>query len=121
MKQEKNWVFFCKGLFRISAKVHTEVDKIKCLNKGINSYDKYIKRSVNLQIKNLKGIQQKIAVANAEKRNAFQRSVHEEMNDRFDIIKRLSEFLSVRSIDDLLEPENVKLRIVEVSPFVGQL
>ena len=111
--------YFAIALFEISNVIHKEIKRIQYLVKGLNSYDKYMKRSLNLQIKNLKEIQEKIAVADSEYRNILLQTIHEEKDDRFDIIKKLSEFLSIKNMEDLLEPENIKLRFVEVSPFVA--
>src|SRR5581483_4425509 len=54
-------LYFAKGCFKIIKRKQNEADKMKYLIKGINSYNKYVKRWMNLQMSELTKIYSKIS------------------------------------------------------------
>jgi hypothetical protein len=61
-------LYFAKGCFKIIKRKQNEADKMKYMIKGINSYNKYIKRWMNLQMSELTKIYSKIGSTSQDER-----------------------------------------------------
>lgn len=61
-------LYFARGCFKIIRGKQNEADKMKYLIKGMNSYNKYIKRRVNLQMNELTKIYSKIGSTSPDER-----------------------------------------------------
>ncbi len=61
-------LYFAKGCFKIIKRKQNEADRMKYLIKGINSYNKYIKRWMNLQMSELTKVYSKISSASQDER-----------------------------------------------------
>jgi len=92
-------LYFAIGCFRIIQRKTEEVGKMRYLVKGLNSYNKYLKRCMNLQMSNLTNIYSKISIAPQEERKK--------------IIESLSDFLERG--DNTLEPVRYLLSLSKVS------
>jgi hypothetical protein len=92
-------LYFAKGCFRIIQKRTDEVAKMRYLIRGLNSYNKFLKRCMNLQMSNLTSIYSRISSAPQEERKK--------------IIESLSDFLERG--DNTLEPVKYLLTISKVA------
>jgi hypothetical protein len=91
-------LYFAIGCFRISQRRKDEGGKMRYLIKGLNSYNKYLKRCMNLQMEDLTKIYSKISSAPQEERKK--------------IIESLSDFLERGN--NTLEPVRYLLTISKV-------
>jgi hypothetical protein len=67
--REEFQLYFAKSCFRILSKKEDEVEKMKYLMKGLNSYNKYLIRHLGLEITDLRQIFSTISSSPAEEQN----------------------------------------------------
>lgn len=70
-------LYYAKGCFKkiILQSDQNEIDVMNYLKKGLVAYNSYLRRNLNLQIKNLEEVIYKISIANQKKRNLMIREI----------------------------------------------
>lgn len=68
-------LYYAMGCFRLIRQIENEVEKMSHVIKGLNSYNKYLKRCTNLQINDLTKIYSKISSAEQEQREKIIESI----------------------------------------------
>jgi hypothetical protein len=68
-------LYYAMGCFRIIQRRENEVEKMRYMIKGLNSYNKYLKRCTNLQINDLTKIYSKISSATQRERESMIESI----------------------------------------------
>jgi hypothetical protein len=111
--------YFAKSCFRISVENHDKIQSMRYLIEGLNSYDKYLKRRFDFQIKDLMDVQQKIAFTDPHVKDKLLKSLSEETSNKLDLIGKLSDFLYLIYPEDLLEVQQFKVKIAQTIPIVA--
>jgi len=68
-------LYYAMGCFRIIQRKENEVEKMKYMIRGLNSYNKYLKRCSNLQINDLSKIYSKISSTTQRERESLTESI----------------------------------------------
>jgi hypothetical protein len=92
--------------------IEDEVDKLRYLILGLNSYNKFIRQKLGLKINNLKGIYSKISCLSDNDRKSELDLVYQsfDTNDKFGPLNHLSSFLGIKT-EEFLTKESLRERI----------
>jgi hypothetical protein len=93
-------LYFAKGCFKIIVKKQNEADKMKYLIKGINSYNKYIKRWMNLQMSELTKIYSKISSSSQDERAEIIESLSSSIDQGSDNLETMKILLSLSKLTE---------------------
>lgn len=99
-------LYFAKGCFKIIKRKQNEADKMKYLIKGINSYNKYLKRWMNLQMSELTKIYSKIGSTSQDERGRIIDSLATSLDkgsDNLELMKILLPFSKLTEEEFLVE------------------
>jgi hypothetical protein len=112
--------YYAKACFcAVSTKVE-ETDKINCIVKALNSYNKYLKRNIKLQISNIKNIYSKILIDPTIEQNEFVISISRafESNDKFQPLRNMLNFLDTQNSERFLIEESIWDKTKEIGTFL---
>jgi hypothetical protein len=107
-------LYFAVGCIRVLARREDEIDMMKYLIWGLNAYNAYLRRYLNLEINNLKKIYSKISSSPLTKRIRLRDS----LDASFDHGK-LSKYLSPEEKEQLLVKESFPRKIKEAAAFMA--
>ena len=98
-------------------------EKMKYLIKALNSYNKYLRRSIGLQINEIKEIYSKILSEPSLYKNWIIKklSIAFEDRDKFMTIKYLSDILSATDTKHFLTKESVGKKIADGAAILGTI
>ena len=115
--------YFAKVLFRAISKKEDEAEKIRYLVRALNSYNKYIRRSLGLEINDLKKVYSKIlSDPTLDKNNSIKElSIAFEDSDKFKTIKCLSGLLNVTDTEHFLAKEPVGKKLEDWATMLGTM
>jgi hypothetical protein len=115
--------YFSKILFKQIANKDSDGDELKYLVKSLNSYNKYLRRSIGLQINDLKNIYSKIlSDPNVDKNHTIKKlSLAFEDNDKFKTIKTLSELLNIKDTEHFLTKEPIGKKLEDGATKLGTI
>ena len=115
--------YFAKVLFRLISKKEDEAEKMRYLVRALNSYNKYIRRSLGLEINDLKKVYSKILSDPALDKNHSikELSIAFEDSDKFKTIKCLSGLLNVTDTEHFLAKESVGKKLKDWATMVGTM
>jgi hypothetical protein len=115
--------YFAKLLFQTIIPEKEESKKAEYLVKGTKIYDKFLRRTLNLEINNAKKIYSKIlSDPNLNKNESMQLiSDSFESNDKYEPIKCLSKILNVKDTDTFLVDESIWKRIKDMAIFFATI
>ena len=73
--RKKFRLYYAKGCFTLIAEKNDEIQNMAYLSKGLDAYNSYLRRNLNIQINNIKKIESKIATFSfVEKEQAIKKS-----------------------------------------------
>jgi hypothetical protein len=115
--------YFAKILFRALSKKEDEAEKIRYLVKALNSYNKYIRRTLGLEINDLKKVYSKILSDPALDKNHSikELSIAFEDSDKFKTIKCLSGLLNATDTEHFLAKEPVGKKVEHWAEMLGTI
>jgi hypothetical protein len=115
--------YFAKVLFRAISRKEDEAEKIRYLVRALNSYNKYIRRSLGLEINDLKKVYSKILSDPAlDKNNSIKElSIAFEDRDKFKTIKCLSGLLNVTDTEHFLAKEPIGKKLEDWAAMLGTM
>ena len=101
--------YFAKSLFQTATHENEESKKAEYLIKATKIYDKYLRRTLNLEINNAKKIYSKILSDPNLNKNESMQLISEsfESNDKLEPIKSLSKIINVKDTDTFLVDESI--------------
>jgi hypothetical protein len=113
--------YLAKVLFRVILKKEDEAEKIKYLVNTLNSYNKYVRRILGLEINDLNKIYSKILSDPDLDKNYWikQLSIAFEDSDKFKTIKCLSGLLNNTDTEHFLAKEPVGKKIEDWAKILG--
>jgi hypothetical protein len=111
--------YLAKSLFQTITHELEEPKKAQYLIKATKTYDKYLRRTLNLEINNVKKIYSKIlSDSNLNKNESFRLiSGSFDGNDKLEPIKCFSKILDVKETDTFLVDESIGKRIKDMAIF----
>jgi hypothetical protein len=114
--------YFAKTLFRVISK-KDESEKIEYFVKALNSYNKYIRRTLALEIKELKKIYSRVlSDPNTDKNHSIEKlSEAFEDRDKFQIIKCLSILFKGADTEDFLAKEPIGKKLEDWATILGTM
>lgn len=115
--------YFAKTLFRVISKKEDESEKIEYLVKALNSYNKYIRRTLALEIKELKNIYSRIlSDPNTDKNYSIEKlSQAFEDRDKFNPIKCLSRLFKDINTEHFLAKEPIGKKLEDWATILGTM
>lgn len=119
-KKDYRYYYAKACLSIISTKVEKS-DKINCIVLALNSYNKYLKRNIKLQIGNIKDIYSKILIDPAVEKNETILSISRafESNDKFEPLRNLLNSLDTQNAERFLIEESMWDRTKEIGTFLA--
>jgi len=101
--------YYAKASFSIISTKGEKRDKISYVVLALNSYNKYLKRNIKLQITNIKGIYSKILIDPAIEQNETIISISKavESNDKFEPLRYLLNSLDTQNSERFLIEESI--------------
>lgn len=114
---------FAKLLFQTITQEPEESKKAQFIIKATKIYDKYLRRTLNLEINNVKKIYSKILSDPKLDKNESMRLISEsfESNDKLEPIKCLSKIVNVKETDTFLVDESIGKRIKDMAIFFATI
>ena len=108
-------LYFAIGCFRIIQRRKDEVGKMRYLTRGLNSYNKYLKRSMNLQMSNLTNIYSKISTAPQEERKKIIESLSDSLEKGNNTLEPVRYLLAISKVpeEEFLTEQPLKQKIKE--------
>jgi hypothetical protein len=115
--------YFAKASFKVISKKEDNVERIRYVIKGLNSYNKYLRRNLGLQIRDLKKIYSKIiSDPTLDKYNPIEKlSIAFEDNNKLRTVKYLSELLGVTDTDQFLTKEPIGKKLEGFAALLGTM
>jgi hypothetical protein len=113
--------YYARGCFHLLSKRGDRAEKMSYLIMGINSYNKYLKRTIKLQISNINKIYSKILVDSLLDKKDFTSSISSEFqsDDKLKPTKYLLNMLN--RTDDILTKEPLWDKIKEWGAFLAAI
>jgi hypothetical protein len=108
-------LYFAIGCFRIIQRKRDEVVKMRYLIRGVNSYNKYLKRCMNLQMNDLTKIYSKISSAPQEERERIIESLSDFLERGSNTLQPVKYLLTISKIpeEEFLTEQQLKEKIKE--------
>ena len=108
--------YFAKTSFRVISKKVDEVEKMRYVIKGLNSYNKYLRRNLGLQINDLKRIYSRIISDPAlDKNHSIEKLFAAfENNDKLKLTQCLSEISTVTDPEQFLKTLKILYEFLEI-------
>jgi hypothetical protein len=115
--------YFAKLLFQTTIHEEEESKKAEYLIKATKLYDKYLRRTLNLEINNAKKIYSKILADPNLNKDESMRQISEsfESNDKLEPIKSLSKVLNIKDTDTFLVDESIGKKIKDMAIFFATI
>jgi|SRR5215217_7196148 hypothetical protein len=115
--------YFAKSLFQTITREAEESKKAQYLIKAIKIYDKYLRRTLNLEINDVKKIYSKILSDFNINKNESIQLISESFNsyDKLQPIKCLSKILNVQDTDTFLVDESIGKKIKDLAIFFATI
>jgi hypothetical protein len=115
--------YFAKLLFQTTIHEKEESKKAEYLIKATKLYDKYLRRTLNLEINNAKKIYSKILADPNLNKDESMRQISEsfESNDKLEPIKSLSKVLNIKDTDTFLVDESIGKKIKDMAIFFATI
>ena len=115
--------YFSKVLFRIIPEKNNESEKMRLLVKALDSYNKYLRRSIGLEISEIKTIYSKILSDPSIDRNSTTKNLSIAFEDRnkFNVIRCLSNLLGVKDMEHFLSKESIGKKIGDGAAMLGTM
>jgi hypothetical protein len=112
--------YYAKACFGIVSTKVEKSDKINCIILALNSYNKYLKRNIKLQISNIKDIYSKILIDPAVEKNETIISISKafESNDKFEPLRNLLNSLDTQNVERFLTEESIWDKTKEIGTFL---
>jgi hypothetical protein len=109
-------LYFAKGCFKIIKRKQNEADKMKYLIKGLNSYNKYIKRWMNLQMNELTKIYSKISSTSQDERGKIIDSLSASLEKGLDNLEPMKILLPFSKLaeEEFLTEQRVREKIKDL-------
>jgi hypothetical protein len=109
-------LYFAIGCFRIIHQKKDEAGKMGYLVRGLNSYNKYLKRCINLQMNELIKIYSKISSASQEEREKIIESLSNNLESGNNTLEPVRYLLSMSKVpeEEFLTEQPMKEKIKEV-------
>jgi hypothetical protein len=111
--------YFAIACIKIGAEKNDDIEKVRYLNRGLDSYNKYLRRRLNFEIKDLENVGHKIAYEDSKEKDKLLKYLFEDTTDKFDLIRRLSKFLNLTYPENLLRHQKYRVQLAEISPFLA--
>jgi hypothetical protein len=118
---KKDFIFYClKGYCKIIDEEEDIFAKMNFLFLAIDSYNKYLKKKIKYEIRNIEKINSNIMILPLEKRNHIIESVCESINneDNLKMARVLSELIDVPKTDSLFVHYPLKQKLKVVATFL---
>jgi hypothetical protein len=119
-KRKHFQLFFAKACFKILSKdTINEIDKVSYLMIGLTWYNKFLKRTIHLQIKDLSLVCSKVVFNSPLNKNKILTSISEAFNakDVFEPLRHISSLFSDKQ-EIILTEESFKTRIKESNDLI---
>lgn len=120
--RKKDFQFYlAKAYFSLIDKNKDQTNKVRCLIKGIKSYDNYIRRKLNLQINTEEVFLGVIGDATIDTNKAM-KDILESFKDDYDKlkpIKSISEIAKIKRTEKILIEESLGKRIGDLAAVLG--
>ncbi|MDF2738383.1 MAG: hypothetical protein K0S93_2243 [Nitrososphaeraceae archaeon] len=115
--------YFSKIFFKQISNKNIDGNETIYLVKGLNSYNKYLRRNIGLQINDLKNIYSKILSDPTIDKNYVIKnlSLAFDDTDKFRTVKRLSELLNIKDTEHFLTKESVGKKLEDVAAKLGTI
>jgi hypothetical protein len=115
--------YFAKTSFRVISKEEDNVEKMRYVIRGLNSYNKYLRRNLGLQISDIKRIYSKIiSDPTLDKFTSIDKlSMAFEDNDKLKAVTCLSELLGVKDSDQFLTKEPIGKKLEGFVALLGTM
>lgn len=112
--------YYTKACFGVIPTKVEESDKIDCIVMALNSYNKYLKRNIKLQISNIKDIYSKILIGSTIEKNEIIISISGafESNDKFQPLRNILNFLDTQNTQRFLIEESIWDKTKEIGMFL---
>jgi hypothetical protein len=124
LNSRKRFKFYLARLsFRAMPKVEDEIERVKYLVLGLGLYNKYIRRTLGLQINDLKVIYSKIIADAAVDRSYFIKELGTafEDNDKLKPIRCLTRLFDAKDPERFLVKESVGKKLGEWATIIGTI
>ena len=116
--RKKFRLYYAKGCFTLMAEKNDEIQNMTYLSKGLDSYNSYLRRNLNIQINNIKKIESKIATFSlVEKEQTIKKISNSFLGKNLDTFQN-SLYPGFKKLADkeTLEPARVIYDILECPP-----
>lgn len=115
--------YFSKIMFTQISKRDSDGNDMRYLIKALNSYNKYLRKKIGLQIKDLENIYSKIlSDTSIDKNYTIKKlSLAFDDTDKFKIIKSLSELLNIVDTENFLTNESKKTKLEDATTKLGTI
>ena len=115
--------YLAKSLFQTVTREQEESRKAEYLIKATKIYDKYLRRTLNLEINDVKKIYSKILSDPNLNKNESMRLISEsfQSNDKLEPIKFLSKILNVKDTDTFLVDESIGKKLKDMAIFFATI
>jgi hypothetical protein len=115
--------YFAKASFRVISNKEDDMARMKHVIKGLNSYNKYLRRNLGLEIRDLKKIYSKIiSDPTLDKYDSIEKLlIAFEDNDKLRTVKSLSELLRVTDTDEFLIKEPIGKKLQGFAALLGTM
>jgi hypothetical protein len=115
--------FFAKTLFQTSTHVKDESKKAEYFIKATKLYDKYLRRTLNLEINDAKRIYSKIlSDSNLNENESFQLISNSfDSNNKLEPIRTISKIMNVKETETFLVDESIGKRLKDMAIFFATI
>jgi hypothetical protein len=112
--------YFAKACMIIAKEEDKEVDKGRFFMMGLQSYDLYLRRHLDLRIFTLDQIYDKVMTACKETKNNIINSISETFNnDKLEPLRYLSFLYKTKELQQILEKESIQLKLRQLGLFLA--
>ena len=119
-RKSEFYYYLSKGYINLSSASENNINKTKFLFKSINTYNKYIRTSLNLDIYKIKRIYSTLLVDNNIDTNEIIRSLSLSFNDnnKLILLKTISNDLKIKETSEFLTKENIINKLKDDGIFI---
>ena len=115
--------YLAKAYFQIIDKMKSSTNKVSCLIRGVKSYDKYLRRSFNLQIDTEVVFSRIIGDISIDTNKAMEEISESLKNDddKLNPIKSISNAIKIEKIEKILHEESLGKKLGDVAALLGTI